>query len=287
KRAISSALLGPNTVASGSSALFPQNEPPTTGNAEKRPRRKTLSHQDPDVVTTDMIRSDWARVPDPPLSRPGSRRNSAGSSSGSTRRIVVRPNSGATVASRSGRSASSAAAAEYGSYIAAMRHMNMDLEELMVMEAVRLSLLEQEETQRREASTPTTTSDTDNTHAASHTDASVVGSTSTDQIPPQPSITVSPDVSDDDDESDDDEPLVRAARAHRFQQSIGSSAEASTSNSSSFPPRLSSEGVPSSPPPPHEDGRSRASKDVKVPIVITEEEDGERNEGAAAGGILC
>ncbi|CAO3668308.1 unnamed protein product [Umbelopsis vinacea] len=39
----------------------------------------------------------------------------------------------------------SSAARDYRDYLTAVRQMNMDLEELMVMEAIRLSLLEQEQ----------------------------------------------------------------------------------------------------------------------------------------------
>lgn len=81
---------------------------------------------------------------------PGSRRNSATQANSSRSRGV----SGAigSIMTRPGRSASSAASNEY--YVsAAMRRMNlqnMDLEDLMVMEAVRLSLLEEEERRQTE-----------------------------------------------------------------------------------------------------------------------------------------
>lgn len=81
---------------------------------------------------------------------PGSRRNSATQANSSRSRAV----GGAigSIMTRPGRSASSAASNEY--YVsAAMRRMNvqnMDLEDLMVMEAVRLSLLEEEERRRNE-----------------------------------------------------------------------------------------------------------------------------------------
>lgn len=52
---------------------------------------------------------------------------------------------------RPGRSASSAAATEYNQHLNNMRDVNMDLEDWMVMEAIRLSLAEQEENDRKEA----------------------------------------------------------------------------------------------------------------------------------------
>lgn len=52
---------------------------------------------------------------------------------------------------RPGRSASSAAATEYNQFITNIRDDNMDLEDWMVMEAIRISLAEQEENERKEA----------------------------------------------------------------------------------------------------------------------------------------
>lgn len=52
---------------------------------------------------------------------------------------------------RPGRSASSAAATEYNQFITNIRDVNMDLEDWMVMEAIRISLAEQEENERKEA----------------------------------------------------------------------------------------------------------------------------------------
>lgn len=85
---------------------------------------------------------------------PGSRRNSATQANSARSRGV----SGAigSIMTRPGRSASSAASNEYF-VSAAMRRMNlqnMDLEDLMVMEAVRLSLLEEEERRRTQQQQP-------------------------------------------------------------------------------------------------------------------------------------
>lgn len=101
-------------------------------------------------LSTDHIRPDWNRMVDVTRAPPGSRRNSATQANSSRSRGV----SGAigSIMTRPGRSASSAASNEY--YVSsAMRRMNlqnMDLEDLMVMEAVRLSLLEEEERRQTE-----------------------------------------------------------------------------------------------------------------------------------------
>jgi hypothetical protein len=95
---------------------------------------------------------------------PGSRRNSATQANSARSRGV----GGAigSIMTRPGRSASSAASNEYF-VSAAMRRMNlqnMDLEDLMVMEAVRLSLLEEEERRRtQQQSEQPASSDTANT----------------------------------------------------------------------------------------------------------------------------
>ncbi|KAH8547586.1 hypothetical protein BGW37DRAFT_228798 [Umbelopsis sp. PMI_123] len=118
------------------------------GTNTNKPRRQSVSHKDPEVVLVDHIRPDWNRMLDVSRAAPGSRRNSATQANSSRTRGV----GGAigSIMTRPGRSASSAASNEY--YVsAAMRRMNlqnMDLEDLMVMEAVRLSLLEEEERRR-------------------------------------------------------------------------------------------------------------------------------------------
>ncbi|GAB5586689.1 SNF1-interacting protein [Umbelopsis nana] len=120
------------------------------GTNSSKPRRQSVSHKDPEVILVDHIRPDWNRMIDVTRAAPGSRRNSATQANSSRSRAV----GGAigSIMTRPGRSASSAASNEY--YVsAAMRRMNlqnMDLEDLMVMEAVRLSLLEEEERRRNE-----------------------------------------------------------------------------------------------------------------------------------------
>ncbi|CAG8488400.1 11063_t:CDS:2, partial [Scutellospora calospora] len=122
--------------------------------SDGKARRRSISHKDSEVVTTDQIRPDWAaRVLQQPLRQPpGARRPSPAAPSGSSRRIVVRPGGGnptfvtSTTPPRR-TNPPPTAAAEYGGYLAAMR-MGTDLEELMVMEAIRLSLLEQDRERR-------------------------------------------------------------------------------------------------------------------------------------------
>lgn len=150
------------------------------GSGTSKPRRQSVSHKDPEVVLVgkffgvfhfcrtflpsqrqtkrnnssgfllclDHIRPDWNRMLDVSRAAPGSRRNSATQANSARSRGV----GGAigSIMTRPGRSASSAASNEYF-VSAAMRRMNlqnMDLEDLMVMEAVRLSLLEEEERRR-------------------------------------------------------------------------------------------------------------------------------------------
>ncbi|CAG8717642.1 2815_t:CDS:2 [Acaulospora morrowiae] len=113
-------------------------------------RRRSVSHKNPDVVTTDQIRPDWAARALQQSSRQSSsaRRSPTATSSGNPRRIVIR-SQGTSTNTPSRRNNTSAVAPEYGGYLAAMR-MGTDLEELMVMEAIRLSLLEQDERERGE-----------------------------------------------------------------------------------------------------------------------------------------
>ncbi|KAI9288253.1 hypothetical protein BC943DRAFT_357953 [Umbelopsis sp. AD052] len=124
------------------------------GTGTSKPRRQSVSHKDPEVVLVDHIRPDWNRMLDVSRAAPGSRRNSA-TQANSTRSRGVGGAIG-SIMTRPGRSASSAASNEYF-VSAAMRRMNlqnMDLEDLMVMEAVRLSLLEEEERRRTQQQQP-------------------------------------------------------------------------------------------------------------------------------------
>ncbi|CAG8457243.1 5857_t:CDS:2 [Paraglomus occultum] len=112
-------------------------------------RRKSISYKSSEVVTTDQIRPDWNNRAQ--AQRPNGRRPSASSSiMGNSRRISLRPpgsGSYATSPSPSSRRNNLPTGSEYPGYL---RNVGADLEELMVMEAIRLSLLEQEERERRE-----------------------------------------------------------------------------------------------------------------------------------------
>ncbi|CAO3644467.1 unnamed protein product [Mucor fragilis] len=119
------------------------------------PRRESVDHKNPDVVLVDHIRPDWDKTttsaPNP--ARAVSRRNSASnaSSGGSRHNNLLRAAGVTSLLTRPGRSASSAAATEYHQHLNNVRDSNMDLEDWMVMEAIRLSLAEQEENDRKEA----------------------------------------------------------------------------------------------------------------------------------------
>ncbi|KAG2236711.1 hypothetical protein BDF21DRAFT_406720 [Thamnidium elegans] len=127
----------------------------TSGVSENGPRRESVAHNNPNVVLVDHIRPNWKNLI-PPTSnnaRTVSRRNSAsaGSSSRSNNNLLRAAGGGVgSLLTRPGRSASSAAATEYNQYLTNMRDGNMDLEDWMVMEAIRLSLAEAEESERKE-----------------------------------------------------------------------------------------------------------------------------------------
>ncbi|ORY93910.1 hypothetical protein BCR43DRAFT_526338 [Syncephalastrum racemosum] len=109
-----------------------------------KPRRKSVNAKNPNVVLIDHVRPDWNKhlAPNP---RAASRRNSESNEGASRSFLRTTP-----IFTRPGRSASSAASTEYNHYLGAMRDMNMDLEEFMVMEAIRMSLAEQEERERQQ-----------------------------------------------------------------------------------------------------------------------------------------
>lgn len=119
------------------------------------PRRESVDHKNPDVVLVDHIRPNWDKTttPAPNPARAVSRRNSASNagSGGSRHNNLLRAAGVTSLLTRPGRSASSAAATEYHQHLTNIRDVNMDLEDWMVMEAIRLSLAEQEENDRKEA----------------------------------------------------------------------------------------------------------------------------------------
>ncbi|EMD38573.1 hypothetical protein CERSUDRAFT_113751 [Gelatoporia subvermispora B] len=136
-------------------------------NAARRRRRKSFSPDDPEVVTVDQIRPDWeaklAAVRAAVTRRAnrriimrqvGDRLIPVGVTSGRIHTIppeelqLEGPDGGVDRGSR--RSRRRAQNQDLGQYLGSMGLGGQDLEELMVMEAMRLSLLEHEEQQRRE-----------------------------------------------------------------------------------------------------------------------------------------
>lgn len=107
--------------------------------------------------TIDDLRPDWnRRILAAAQRQPGSRRASTSSSvSNSTFALGRRLAVGRQGAS-SRRSNSTAAAQDYNGYLSAMRNMGTDLEELMIMEAMRQSLQDEEERLAREAAAAAT-----------------------------------------------------------------------------------------------------------------------------------
>ncbi|KAG0165834.1 SNF1-interacting protein [Apophysomyces sp. BC1034] len=106
----------------------------TSGLSDSVKKRKSISHNSPNVVLVDHVRPDW-QIKASNIIR--SRANSSGP------HIRAHPTFG-----RTGRSASLVAANDYNEYLSTMRGVNMDLEEWMVIEAIRQSLVEQEERER-------------------------------------------------------------------------------------------------------------------------------------------
>jgi hypothetical protein len=105
------------------------------------------------VQYIDHIRPNWntSTPPAPNPARAVSRRNSASAGTRSNGNNLLRAAGVGSLLTRPGRSASSAAATEYNQFLSNIRDVNMDLEDWMVMEAIRLSLAEQEENERKEA----------------------------------------------------------------------------------------------------------------------------------------
>ncbi|CAG8643579.1 1438_t:CDS:2, partial [Racocetra fulgida] len=136
--------------------------------------------------SSPSVADDWAaRVLQQPLRQPPGARRPTPATSSSTRRIVVRPQGGnnttfvtsSTTPPRR-NNPPTAAAAEYGGYLAAMR-MGTDLEELMVMEAIRLSLLEQERERRERDEREQTGSSQDENSNITSSESSTTDTTTT------------------------------------------------------------------------------------------------------------
>ncbi|OCH95587.1 hypothetical protein OBBRIDRAFT_788134 [Obba rivulosa] len=153
----------PPWLDSSRGAALEMSTPPI---AAKR-RRKSFSPEDPEVVTIDQIRPDWeaklAAVRAAVTRRAnrriimrqvGDRLIPVGVTSGRIHAIppeelqVEGPDGGADRGSR--RSRRRPQNPDLGQFLGSMNLNGQDIEELMVMEAMRLSLLEHEEQQRRE-----------------------------------------------------------------------------------------------------------------------------------------
>lgn len=100
-------------------------------------------------MIADHVRPDWNKPQN--VTRPTPRRNSESVNNNNRGRGLLRTAVSGQLFGRPGRSASSAAAPEYNPHrhAAYMRDMNLDLEEYLVMEAIRMSLAEYEEAQQR------------------------------------------------------------------------------------------------------------------------------------------
>ncbi|KAJ1959300.1 SNF1-interacting protein [Dispira parvispora] len=117
-----------------------------TNQRQSRSRSRSLNHNDPGVVTSDDIRPQILR-------RISDRERAPPRHSGifPTRRLLPQVNSTRRTRhhDRSGEGHPAAPATNVGTnyrgYLQAMHHMGADLEELMVMEAIRLSLAEQQD----------------------------------------------------------------------------------------------------------------------------------------------
>ncbi|GJJ76905.1 hypothetical protein EMPS_09264 [Entomortierella parvispora] len=145
------------TSMSVSSSSNSMERAPDQSPSSPSSRRRSTSHKSPDVVAADDLRPDWnRRILAAAQRQPGSRRASTSSSvSGATFALGRRLAAGRSSGSNSRRSNSSAAAADYNGYLAAVRNMGTDLEELMMMEAMRQSLQDEQDRINRESAAAT------------------------------------------------------------------------------------------------------------------------------------
>ncbi|KAK3811153.1 MAG: hypothetical protein J3Q66DRAFT_351162 [Benniella sp.] len=148
------------SVSSSSNSIERGSE--TTSPSSPTPRRRSTSHKSPEVVTADDLRPDWNRRILAAVQRqqPGSRRASTSSPVSNATFGLGRRLAAGRQGTSSRRSNSSTAASEYNGYITAMRNMGTDLEELMIMEAMRQSLQDEQERQAREAAAASSSSTT-------------------------------------------------------------------------------------------------------------------------------
>ncbi|KAL1934579.1 hypothetical protein VTP01DRAFT_6761 [Rhizomucor pusillus] len=110
--------------------------------------RKAISHTDPNVVLAEHVRPSRNKPQN--ATRPTPRRNSE-SVNNNRARGLLRTAVSSQLFGRPGRSASSAAAPEYNPHHHAryMRDLDLDLEDYLVLEAIRMSLAEYEQSQQR------------------------------------------------------------------------------------------------------------------------------------------
>ncbi|KAJ1974263.1 SNF1-interacting protein [Dimargaris verticillata] len=129
----------------------------SSSSKSSRCRSRSLSHDHPSVVRSDALRPHILRIIES-REQTGNR-----TSLFSHRRLLPRmdrPRRQRTSRDRSSDSQSppSTIGSQYNGYVHAMHHMGADLEELMVMEAIRLSMQEeqdrQEHEQRRQSTSP-------------------------------------------------------------------------------------------------------------------------------------
>ncbi|KAL1924899.1 uncharacterized protein VTP21DRAFT_4553 [Calcarisporiella thermophila] len=225
---------------------------------------KSVDPASPEVITTDQIRPETHEHLFNRTSR-GSRSRSGSASSHTSPLHVVSLRAGHSDR-RTSRSNSSAAADSR--YLSAMRNAGVDLEELMVMEAIRLSLLEMEQREHQgqvEQQTPPTPRESpplvqspvaeDDSAAAVAAAAAAVATTTTSVIGVAEAISI-----------------PGTTESHRIQ------AQEDQVYSYSSPTAIPDPSLPSTPPPPHEEHQAMPSSDIKEPIVevirVEQEEEG-------------
>ncbi|KAL1638012.1 SNF1-interacting protein [Diplodia intermedia] len=141
----------PSAMSSASSLAAPVSHEGGGGGGRKR--GKSLSANSPQVITTDMVRPDWAKkLAD---ARAHALRRSAAATALHNAAYVIGNNSndsrGFTLGSSSSRDRGSESQQQDSSGRQGSRRSRMeDLEELMMMEAIRLSLAAEEERKRKE-----------------------------------------------------------------------------------------------------------------------------------------
>ncbi|KAF9112385.1 SNF1-interacting protein [Mortierella sp. AM989] len=167
----SSSSTGPTAVSGGSMSVSSSSNSIERTSEAQHPssssnRRRSTSHKSSEVVTADELRPDWnRRILATAQRQPGSRRASTSSSvSNATFALGRRLAASRQGGSNSRRSNSSTAAADYNGYLTAMRNMGTDLEELMIMEAMRQSLQDEHDRQARETAAASAAASNSNTN---------------------------------------------------------------------------------------------------------------------------